>query len=364
MRKEILFALLAGALFGLVIAFGVWKANTPVTSNESNTARQEETSASTAPSELAITLSQPNDYEVADEPTATVKGLTQPQAIIAVSGEEKDYILYADKSGSFEQDVALSAGINEIIITAFDKNGNSTKAKSIVIYSPEFIKEASGGSVYAQDSTKSSETIRQKVEEKVNQVLKSPRAYIGTVTDISETTIQINKFVFKPESEKSGEILQISTGDDTVFVSSKTSTRNIKRTDLAIGDFIIAMGYKNGNSVLEAKRISVIDTPQLTKRTSIMAEVKKTTSKDIQITPLNGDEIITIKSTKSLIVSYEKDQEIQKGNFSDIEGSDIIIISGVIDESGKDARSIHILPGESPIPSPSLSPSPKSTLAP
>jgi len=201
------------------------------------------------------------------------------------------------------------------------------------------------GKIQAQNASESSDTIRQKVEEKVNQALKNPKAYIGTITDISESTIQINKFVFDKDTEKSGEILQISTAEDTAFVNTTTTAKEIKRADLAIGDFIVAMGYKNGNSVLNAKRVLVTDTQVNASRMSEMANVETVSKSEIEVSPFPNGEIQTIKSAKTLKVTYEKNQKIQNGAFSDISEGDKIVVVGNSGNGTFEARSIHILPG-------------------
>ena len=125
--------------------------------------------------------------------------------------------------------------------------------------------------VYAQitntsTATDSSNAIRQKVEQKLNEVKKNPKAYVGAVTDKTEDTIQIkNDF---------GEILLVSIDTSSVaFVKTINKIQNSKYDDLAIGDFIIAMGFKNGNGVLEGKRILIIPPNDPVARKVVMGRV-------------------------------------------------------------------------------------------
>jgi len=139
MRKEILFAILAGALFGLVIAFGVWKANNAVKpSGVSDT--NDKVTSSTQPNQMGLTLSQPNEYEIFTSSETTVKGITQANSWINISGESHDYSLKADNNGSFEQIVGLASGVNEISVTSFNDDGDSTTEKIVVVFSSEFDK--------------------------------------------------------------------------------------------------------------------------------------------------------------------------------------------------------------------------------
>jgi hypothetical protein len=68
----------------------------------------------------------------------SLTGITKPNAWVAISGEEDDYIVNADEKGSFEADVDLIAGINEIVVISFDENGNTNTQKLIAVFSSEF----------------------------------------------------------------------------------------------------------------------------------------------------------------------------------------------------------------------------------
>lgn len=140
MRKEILFAILAGALFGLVIAFGIWKANSSIKPGGVQDISEGTTGSSTPTSagQLGITIAKPDIYEVLSDSSVTIDGITKPNAWLSVSGEKTDYILKANEEGSFSLDTELVSGINEIIFTAFDENGNSVTEKLPLVYSSEF----------------------------------------------------------------------------------------------------------------------------------------------------------------------------------------------------------------------------------
>jgi hypothetical protein len=138
MRKEILFAILAGLVFGLIIAFGVWRANVALRPGDG--ASTEET-PTPAPVSFGITIADPQNLQVITESPVTLSGITKPGAQVAISAEEEDYVTTADTDGEFEVDIELTGGVNEIIITAFDENGSGTEEKLVLVYSTEFTKE-------------------------------------------------------------------------------------------------------------------------------------------------------------------------------------------------------------------------------
>lgn len=291
MRKEIFFAILAGSILGLIIAFGVWRANVSLSSRSNGNS-----SASETPSpkpESSITLAAPEDGSVITESTATISGLTKPNSYIVISSEDADYLVKTKADGAFESEVELTAGVNQLIISAFTENGNAISAKLVLVYSSEFAKAINTppSSPVAAAST-ASDSIREKVQQKVDEALKKPKAFIGTITDISENTLQIKT--------DTGEIKQSSVSSDTVFVKIDKTTKEIKFSDVAIGDFIVAMGLKNGDAVLEAKRIIITTPPLEPKRKVLMANGSKVTLAKNSLIFLFADNKITKTKASSL----------------------------------------------------------------
>ena len=108
------------------------------------------------------------------------------------------------------------------------------------------------------------ESIGDLIKEKV-AANKSNRkaAYVGEVTDKTDKTLSV--------TTRTGP-KQVSFDADTTIVNQKAgANKKIKADDLAIGDFILAMGNleTGNNGVLSAKRIVVIDKPKPLQKTSI-----------------------------------------------------------------------------------------------
>lgn len=143
MRKEILFAILAGVTFGLIIAFGVWRANVALRPDGVKTTAPEDTSK-TAQADFGITIAKPQDYQVITTSPAVLTGISKPNVWIVISAEEEDYVAKTDERGEFEIEVDVIGGVNEVIITAFDTDGAETQEKLILVYSSEFTKQVEG----------------------------------------------------------------------------------------------------------------------------------------------------------------------------------------------------------------------------
>jgi len=200
MRKELFFAIGAGLILGLIIAFGIWRVNKTITPSDDNQTQNLEATP-TPNTGFLVTIANAEDLDVITENPFNITGITKPNTKIAISGEEKDYILDSEKDGSFEKEISLIAGLNEIIIKAFDLNGDSTETKIKLVYSSNF---AEYMETQEEEKTASDEadSVRLKVEEKLANALKNPKAYIGTITDISKSTYQLKN--------QSGEIEQLS----------------------------------------------------------------------------------------------------------------------------------------------------------
>lgn len=322
MRKEVLWAAIIGISFGLIIAFGVYRINStikPEISNPENTPSPQKNN-----SEFKITLDKPENDDVVTQDTISVSGITKPLSWITVSGEDSDYILQSDDQGIFLQDVDLISGVNQIKVTAFDPEGNQSIEKVLVVYSSSF-QTTPVASPSANPTSSSDSAIRQKVQEKVANALNKPKAFIGVVTDIADSTIQIKT--------TGSEIKQISTDPQaTTVVKVTTTSKTVKLTDIAIGDFIVGMGYVNTNSVLKAQRILITDPITEPKINAVFGKITDTSKKTLTVSSLKGGQGVDITpGTKTDIELYTKGAET-RAKFASIGDGDLVIY--VSDTSG------------------------------
>lgn len=308
MRKEVVWAIVAGIIFGLIVGFGVWRINSSLKSKNEN-AQPTPTPQSATPTELKITLDKPENEDVITDSSVTVSGITKNLAWVVVSGENGDFITQADTKGVFSQDVDLNAGVNQIKITAFDKDGAQSDTHVIVVYSGLFKKNTLAASP-APSAATGDAAIRQKVEEKVAEAINHPKAFLGTVTDITDSTIQIKSI--------EGDIRQISATSDSVTVIDNRDDTNkeVKLTDIAIGDFLVAMGYKGSNNVLIAQRILITDAVKTPRINVVNGKVTDKSAGTLTVTPIKGEastitpnyltDIETIKDGKEIAITTSK----------------------------------------------------------
>ena len=142
MRKEILFAILAGIFVGLIIAFGAWRANSALNSkNDSLPETSKNTQTAPLPTQQpGTTLAAPDENDVLTQSPTKVSGITKPLSWLVISGEDEDYVPQAKNDGSFEQEVKLVGGVNQILVKSFNEEG-SQEQKLTVVLSTEFEKD-------------------------------------------------------------------------------------------------------------------------------------------------------------------------------------------------------------------------------
>lgn len=337
MRRELIWVVVIGIFFGLIVAFGVWRINSSM--NKSNLNFPENTPAAQNPAaEFKITLDTPENGIVATKSPITVSGLTKPLIWVVVSGEKGDYILQSDEKGIFSQDVELTAGINQIKLTAFDPTGSQSVQKVLVVYSSAF--QLKTPTISASEIPASGDAaIKEKVAQKVAAVMDQPKAYLGVVTDITSTTIQTKT----PESQ----IEQIAIGEDgiTVVNTKGTNNKQVKLTDIAIGDFIVAMGYINGNRVLKAQRILITDPLQDPGLSVSIGKVTKTTSKSLTVANVkNGENSVLTPDRYTVFASFLKG----KTNIVKITGistGDLVIYVTIASGNTSSVRSVFDIGG-------------------
>lgn len=194
--------------------------------------------------------------------------------------------------------------------------------KKLILFLTILFLAATTKVAFAQDSSGSS-SIREKVAQKVQQVLSSPKIFLGSVTDISDsTTIQI-----KPLT---GEIQQLSVKSDLTKVVNEVgpTLKDVKISDIAIGDFIVGMGYKDSNSVLDTRRILVITPLSTPTRKAYIGTVTSQTKTSFVLKTLKEGTQLQFAVSKTTSILKQADGDVSNAKSTDITTGSKIIISG------------------------------------
>ncbi|MBI3397120.1 hypothetical protein HY045_01440 [Candidatus Woesebacteria bacterium] len=213
------------------------------------------------------------------------------------------------------------------------------------------------GVTFAQSPSPDDQTIKQKVQQKVQQALNQPKAYLGTVTDDTQGTMQVKT--------QTGEIKQISTKSVTAVIKTGLVDKEVKLTDVAIGDFIAALGYKNSNGVLDAKRILITTPPTPSSINQTIGKVVKIQKKVLSIQRLKDSQNIDINVTANTDIMISKDAKQTVSKLTDLAPGNLVLIVGTINGSSIDARTVvKLVTGSTPAASPTPSPTPKALPSP
>ena len=190
---------------------------------------------------------------------------------------------------------------------------------------------------FAQNTSTDESEVRNNVLKKVEEALKSPKAYLGSVTDITESTIQIKTVP--------GEIKQISVRENASVVKVSRTQTSVKVEDIALGDYIVAMGFRNGSGVLDALRILILTPPTGVSRAAFVGKVASIEGSEITLEEIKtGEEYdFTVKVASTTKVTASGEGKIISSRAANIKESDVVLVSGILSSELLSARRIHIL---------------------
>lgn len=326
MRKEIILAIAAGAVVGISIAFGIWRANIALKpSQKPQVVEEQEEEEST----FGVTIATPGTNSVVVTSPGQLSGITAPSSWIAVSSADEDYITQADDQGSFNLEIDLAGGLNQILVSAITDALEVATKQVLVVHSTQFAKHITSDDIPENpEATSEADLIREKVKKKVAEAKIVPVFYIGTVTDISESTLQLKN--------STSEIQQVAVMETTDYVKQIKTNQEIEFTDVAIGDFIVAMGFVNGNSVLDGKRILVTSPPETQAKTVVFGIVDLIEKKAVAIKTNDGIQKLSFPAR-------------WKGpDIDEIAEGDLVIAIGTPDEDSIQIRTVEIISTATP----------------
>lgn len=199
--------------------------------------------------------------------------------------------------------------------------------------------------------------VRDKVRQTIENLTHKPKATIGTLDQVSDSTLQIKG--------KDDKLFQVATTGQTSYSRVKDNKKSeIKFTDLAIGDYLVALGYKNGNGVLEAKRVIAYEKEVVNTTKAFWASVDNNTKGTLKVS-LKNDEGWTIETSKNTQVLSRADGKLAIfGKIDDLIAGDRIIAIGQVSEKKDKTLTADKIIALSLILKSTGSPTPKATVRP
>lgn len=183
----------------------------------------------------------------------------------------------------------------------------------LYVVSPTLAQEGNESTEGAQSVR---EAIRKRVEEKLEQLSKSPRAVVGELKEVTDTTLNI--------TTKNGEVLAATNEDTKYFRVTKGKQAAVKFEDLVLNNFIVVMGYVNGNNVLDARRVISYDTSPLVEKKAVYGVVRTNMTGSLGVQTSTG--IVTVQTDNDTNVTRKvKDGELEEIDVEEVNLGDKIL---------------------------------------
>jgi hypothetical protein len=138
MKKEVLLAITIGFGIGLIATFGLYSARKTIGSSFEIYSPVPESDGKQAPvrsQDLTLSLSSPLDESISKDAKNTVTGTTLPSAWVVITDEKEEKVVKSNDEGTFETEINLISGENEIEVTALSETGGIIKKVITVVYS-------------------------------------------------------------------------------------------------------------------------------------------------------------------------------------------------------------------------------------
>lgn len=290
MRKEVPIAIFVGSLVGVLFAGFIWKSSSNNGIAQDSTIK--EIINETRDGDSFLKLDIPKNLSTHSEKLISVKGSTNPEALVAVLLNEESSLSQADNTGNFNLTIDLDAGINSISVYASVGRESFNEDLQVV------------------HSTKVEGT--------------NLRSIFGTVTDITESSIQVR--------EEGGEIMQVAISENTTYANIIRLSKEVSFEDVAIGDYIAVLDDP-------AQRV-LITTANTTTLTAAAGRVDVFNDNEFEIINSEGNRI-SIDAKGGVIVTHFDEGKISNVKLSTLKvGDNIFVIGKMKDELN--AEKIHI----------------------
>ena len=116
---------------------------------------------------------------------------------------------------------------------------------------------------------------------------------------------------------------------------------------MAIGDYLVAMGFINGNNILSAKRVLVSTEPSESSKNILSGKIEGIEKKEITLTLMGGN---------TQVITFGKSW---KGpDLDELSVGELLIVVGTGEDEDFTARTIEAISAKVEEPSPTPSPSP------
>lgn len=181
------------------------------------------------------------------------------------------------------------------------------------------------------------DSLKEKAKEELNKIKEKieKKAYVGTIEEVTDLTLTLKNFRGKQR-------VQLSENTEIIGANKK----EIKVTDLAVDDKVIAMGTVSDNEVLEASRVVVVPLPKVApaKKIVLFGSITQINSQASTIAiNASGQEKLLKVTAETNLTSLPKSTSIK---LKDLTTGQKVIVIYPESTSGKTptAASVYLLP--------------------
>lgn len=143
MIKELILAIILGALLGLGIMGGYLTANKKIIFKKPSATEisptpeinQEITPTPTVGSNDQLTIDSPENNSIVSVSKINITGITTPNSIIIITTSSDSFNDKSDENGKFNIPIELESGANLVKVTTIDSNDNQTDITLTITYS-------------------------------------------------------------------------------------------------------------------------------------------------------------------------------------------------------------------------------------
>lgn len=248
MRKEVIIAIVIGSLIGIFGAYVSLGQRTPQTEPTITTSPTALDTPTPQAKSITFEVTTPLATSVASETPITVTGMGHPEASVVLDTPLSP--VFAERTDStFTAKMALEEGVNPVTVLEIDQE----------------VKAITRDILYVPGSK--------------DLLVKS-----GSITDITEGGIQIR--------QDNGEVSTVKTSNATKYKNDSKTVKEIKATEVAIGDTIFLAGHMV-DKIYFADYVYV--TTLAAKRGApVKGTVTKSTSKEVIVSVDGKDQAYTL----------------------------------------------------------------------
>lgn len=135
MKKEVIIAIIIGFIIGLIITYGIYRAQLAYQGNPTTESQQTSPQDDQSAPSHGLNVTSPIDETVISSESVTISGATTANSYITAVTADSEEFTQADSSGNFSLTYELQAGANLISLTTISPQGETATTDLTLIYS-------------------------------------------------------------------------------------------------------------------------------------------------------------------------------------------------------------------------------------